>query len=137
MADLVITATSVVPAASAKLETGVAGEAITAGQMVYKAAASGKFFKADCDSATAEVRSPVGLAVNGGAANQPLTIVKKGQVTLGAVLTEGVGYYLSGTAGGICPVADLGSGDYPVFLGFAISPSVLNLDMVEAGVDLA
>lgn len=37
-------------------------------------------------------------------------------------------------AGGICPVADLSSGDYPVLLGFATSASVLRVDIVEAGV---
>lgn len=137
MADLTLTAASVVPGASAKTETGVAGEAITAGQVVYKSASTGKYLKADCDSATAEVRSPVGIALASASLNQPLTIARSGQVALGAVLTEGVGYYLSGTAGGICPVADLGSGDYPVFLGFAVSTSVLNLSIVEAGVDLA
>ena len=58
-------------------------------------------------------------------------------LTITATVTAGVAYYLSATAGGICPVADLGSGDYPVFLGFATSSSVLALRIVESGVALA
>ncbi|MFZ5719205.1 MAG: hypothetical protein ACOY5Y_07025 [Pseudomonadota bacterium] len=137
MADLVITATSVAPSATTKQETGVAGEAITAGQVVYRDASTGKYGLADCDSATAGHRSPVGIALHGAAANQPLVIAKSGPMTLGATLTAGVAYYLSPTAGGVCPVADLGSGDYPVFLGFATSAALLDVDIVEAGVALA
>jgi predicted lysophospholipase L1 biosynthesis ABC-type transport system permease subunit len=92
---------------------------------------------ADCDSATAAVRSPYGIALHGSLANQPLTVIKSGPVTIGAALTAGVAYYLSATAGGICPVADLASGDYPVILGIATSTTVLDVDIQEAGVALA
>lgn len=136
MADLVITAANVVPGATAKTRAGTAGAAVTPGQPLYEAA-DGKWYPADCDSATAAARSPLGLALNTAAAGQPVDVVRGGPVILGAVLTAGVGYYLSATAGGICPVADLASGDYPVFLGFAISASVLDVTIVEAGVALA
>ena len=55
MADLTITAANVAPGAGAVKDTGTAGEALTAGQLVYKKSADGKWYKADCNSATAEV----------------------------------------------------------------------------------
>ncbi len=137
MADITITAANVVAGNGARITHGTAGAAVTAGQVVYKDAADGKFKLADCDSATAAVRSPVGIALHAAAANQPLAIVNSGPVTIGATLTAGVTYYLSPNAGGIAPVADLASGDYPVIMGIATSATVLNVDIQEAGVALA
>lgn len=137
MADLTITAANVVAAGGATTKNGTAGATITAGQVVYLDSDAGTYKLADTDSATAAARSPAGIALNSASAGQPLRVLEDGPVTIGAAVTAGVGYYLSGTAGGICPVADLGSGDYPVFLGFARSATVLDVDIVEAGVALA
>lgn len=133
-ADLTITAASVVPGADAKKETGVAGEAVTAGQPVYRAAATGKYFKADADSATAEVRVVRGIALHAAAANQPLTIQTGGSLTIGSTVTVAAPYYLSATAGGIMPGADLTTGKYPVLLGFATTTGIIKLSIVHAGV---
>lgn len=137
MADLTITATSVVAGSGAKKVTGTAGAAVTAGQVVYNDSATDTYKLADCNSATAAVRSPAGIALHAAAANQPLTILSSGPITIGATVTAGVAYYLSGTAGGIAPVADLTTGDYPVVLGLATSASVIEVDIQEAGVALA
>jgi hypothetical protein len=51
-------------------------------------------------------------------------------------LTPGVFYYLSGTPGGICPVADVASGDYPAIIGSAKSASLLTIKIVAPGVAL-
>jgi hypothetical protein len=137
MADLTITAASVVAGSGARKTTGTAGATVTAGQVVYLDASDNKYKLADCDSATAAVRSPAGIALHGASANQPLTIQVSGSITIGATVTAGVAYYLSATAGGICPVADLASGDYPVLIGLATSAALLNIDLQEAGVALA
>ncbi|WFU88984.1 hypothetical protein QA644_08065 [Rhizobium sp. CC1099] len=134
MADLVITASAVTPGSNATIDHGTAGEAITAGQPVYKSSTTNKWMLADTDSATAEARVAKGIALNGAALNQPVAIHKSGDLTMNAVLTKGVAYYLSGTAGGICPVADLASGDYTCLLGIAKSTTVLAVDIVSAGV---
>jgi hypothetical protein len=68
---------------------------------------------------------------------QPLTIALTGLVTIGGGLTAGAAYYLSDTPGGICPAADLGTGEYSVILGLARSASVLSLRIQESGVALA
>ena len=136
MADLTITAASVLAGAGAKTENGTLGAAATAGQVLYKAAADGKWYLADNNAASAEVRGPKGIALNGGAINQPVRVLLEGPVTIGATLTAGVAYYLSDTPGGICPVADLATGEYPSIVGIATSTTVLNVNFQSSGVAL-
>ena len=135
MVDIVITAASVLTDATTTTRQGSAGETVTAGKVVYLDTATGTYKLADSNGAAA-LRSPVGIALNGASAGQPLSIALSGQVTIGAVMTAGVAYYLSDTPGGICPVADVGTGEYATVLGFATSTSALNLKIQESGVAL-
>lgn len=135
MTDLSITAANVVAGANAATEQGIAGATITAGQVVYRAAATGKYMLADADSATAEARTPRGIALNGASDGQPLSVLIAGQITIGATLDpEETAYYLSSTAGGICPHADVGNGEYYSQIGLAISTTVLSVRMASTGV---
>lgn len=136
MSDLSITAASVLAGEGATKETGIAGATITAGQAVYKEAATGKYKLADCNSATAEVRVARGIALNGASDGQPLQIQTAGPITIGATVTAGVQYYLSGTPGGIRPVADNTTGDYPCTIGLATSTTALKLNITGAGAAL-
>lgn len=136
MADLTITAASVISSNSSGIEHGTAGATITAGQVVYRDASDGKYKLADNNSATAAVRSPRGIALNGASNGQPLAIHREGHITTGATMTAGVAYYLGDTPGGICPVADLASGEYPSVLGVSTSTTVLDVNIQEAGVAL-
>lgn len=135
MTDIVITAGNVVAGTGAVTETRLAAATITAGQVVYLDANS-KYNLADTDSATAIVRKPRGIALNGGAAGQPIQIIRSGPVTIGATVTKGVAYYLSGTAGGICPVADVAAGDYTAIIGMATSATVLLVDILAPDIVL-
>lgn len=137
MADLTITATSVVKGTGASTRAGTAGATITAGQPVYLDSTTDTYKLADCDSATAAVRSPAGIALNGAASGQPVTVLDGGPITIGATVAASVPYFLSPTAGGICPLADILAGDYAVFLGFGISTTQIDVTIVEAGVALA
>src|SRR5882724_2452016 len=107
MADLGVTAANVIQGANAKTETALAGETITAGQVVYQDPTVRKYLKADSDSVSETVRRARGIALNNASLNQPLVIQRSGQVTIGAALTPGLAYYLSKTPGGIAPVADI------------------------------
>jgi hypothetical protein len=129
MADLTITAASVVAGSNANVERGSFGEAVTAGQAVYKSPTTNKYMKADSNSVTPQARDALGIALNGGALDQPAEIQKSGRITLGAILTAGSDYYLSDTPGGICPRADVGTGEYVCLLGLAESTSVLDLNI--------
>jgi hypothetical protein len=128
LADLSITAASVLPGSNAVVATGYAGETLTAGQLVYLKASDNKWYKADADNATAENRVARGLTLNGAATGQPVAVQTGGKVTLNAVLTAAVPYFLSATAGGICPFADLATGMYSQCVGMADSTTVLQLD---------
>lgn len=134
MVDLVITPASVVAGSGATTTNGTAGATITAGQVVYlDSATTGKWQLADTDSATAAVRAAHGVALNGASDGQPLSVCTEGAVTIGATIAAGVAYYLSGTPGGICPVADVAAGDYPCIIGMGASTTVLNVNIVYPG----
>lgn len=136
MADLTITAANVLPQNGAQRLSGLAGAAVTAGQVVYLEAGTQLFKLCDVNSATVEARVPYGIALHAAAAGQPLAVQFAGPVAIGATLTGGVAYYASGTPGGIRPAADNVTGDYPALLGLAASTMVLNLDIQVSGVIL-
>lgn len=136
MADIVITAASVIAGAGSKRRVGVAGATIAAGDAVYLDATDDKYKLADCDAAAA-LRSPNGFALNSASDGQPLVVHGEGPLTLGAVLTPGSTYYLSATPGKIAPIGDLTTGDYPTIMGIATSDSVLDVKIHQSGVALA
>lgn len=134
MTDLVVTATSVLPGSDSVVENGLCGETIAAGKAVYKAAATGVWWLADSNSATAEARTAWGVALNGGAVGQPVRVHKSGDLTFNAIFTANIAYYLSDTPGGICPIADVGSGEYLCQIGIAKSTTVLAVNIQATGV---
>lgn len=136
MTDISITAVNVVAGSNAVRDDGTAGETIAAGKAVYKSSTTNKWMLADSNSATAEARKATGIALNGASLNQPVAVQKAGDITIGATLTAGTAYYLSDTAGGICPLADVGAGEYVCLLGLAKSTSVLALNIQYPGVSL-
>lgn len=135
MADLSITAASVVPGSDAKTVQGIAGETITQGMAVTKLSTTGKWMKADADHATAELQVAQGIALTGSSLNQPIVVQKSGEITIGATVTPGLGYFLSGlAAGGICLVADVGSGEEVCQIGLATSATEIAIDIQAPGV---
>lgn len=135
MTDIAITAANVKAGGNARLETGKAGATITAGQVVMKDTA-GEFVLADADDTSLD--EAYGIALHASSEDQPLTVLLPGSdITIGATLTPGTSYFLSATAGGICPVDDLGAGDRVIFLGIAKSASVLHFRPIDSGVVLS
>lgn len=134
MADLTITAASVIKGSNAKTKTGIAGAAITQGQ-VLALDSTGKLILCDCDHATVLTRTPVGIALNSAAASgQPIEYIYEGTLAIGATVAASVPYFASPTAGGICPLADVASGDFAKFLGFGISVTEINVHLHECTV---
>lgn len=136
MADLTVTATGVVAGSDASRDHGIAGETITAGQALYKSSTTGKWMKADANGASAEIRTATGIALNGAAINQPVTVQTGGTLTTGATMTAGLQYYLSDTPGGIAPVADIGAGEYVCLIYVATSTTVAKLNFAYTTVSL-
>lgn len=133
MADLTITAASVVPAVGATIEKGYsAGATITAGQAVYLSSSSVWQL---CDANTSATTAAVGgIALHGASSGQPLAVITRGGVNVGATLTVGEIYIPSGTAGGIAPVADLTAGWFTAILGIATTASNLDVQLHRGGV---
>ena len=119
MSDLSPTAADVIADASAVTEHGYFGSTAVPGDMLYKDSSDGLWKLADNDSATSAAKTPQAMALNGGVSGQPVKVAKSGPVSMGAILTAGASYYLSSTAGKICPLADIGTGETATFIGIA------------------
>lgn len=131
MADLTITAASVLAGSNAKIERFIAAVAVTAGQSAY-VNSSGNIGLFD-NNAVAPANSLKGVILNGAAAGQPVEVQTDGDITPGATLTKGQAYYGSDTAGGICPFADLASGEGVSLLGVAKSTTELTMAIRNTG----
>jgi len=136
MADLSITAANCVPSAGSLIEWGTSGATITAGKPIYLDSSTNTWKLADNNDATAAVRQATAMSLTGSSAGQPLAYMRSGSLTLGATMTAGTVYYLSATAGGICPVADLSTGHYVQTIGVATSTTVMQLGFNYSGVAL-
>lgn len=138
MADLTITAANVLAGTNAVVESGVAGATITQGNTLYLDTATNKWKLADNDDATVLVRmsGKGGIALNAASDGQPLSVLRAGNVVIGATLTAGSAYYLSATPGKICPVGDLVTGKTVVLIGIATSTTNLNVAINYTGVTL-
>lgn len=120
--DVSITAASFLPSSQALYANGIAGEVITAGQLVYESPADGRYYLADANVATkVKVAGIAGHSV--AAAGQPLAVIYwDPALTLGGSLsTVAPVYVLSAMPGGVAPSADIAAGWYPVVLGVAVS----------------
>ena len=137
MADLTITAANVRAGSGAKIVNGTAGASVTAGQVVYLDSSDNEYKLADNDSATAAVRSVAGIALHASGDGQPLAVLTKGPITIGATTAVGTVYCLSSTAGGICPSADIASGDYNTVIGIGASTTVIEVQLLAAGAAVA
>lgn len=134
-ADITVTATSVITT-TGQPTRGTAGATIAIGQVVYLDSATSTIKLADSDGAVA-LKAAVGIAVSGAATGQYMWYLPTGSIfTMNAGLTAGTTYFLSNTAGGICPFADLGAGDYVVRIGYAASTTSFVVDIKDYGVTL-
>ena len=137
MADILVTASQLLPTTDTVLEDGIAGEAIAQGDWIYKKAADGRLWKADNDAASAEAAEVVGQAmVACAAAAQPMRYARGGTVTQGAAATivQGTIYVLSSTAGKAMPSADLGAGDRVTILGVGNAANGIQLQLNRSGI---
>lgn len=135
MVDVTVTEAEVLPGSDTTYFDGTFGETITAGEVVYLDTSDDKLKLADCDasSATATIK---GIAMNSGGDGQPGKVAIAGSIDPGFTVTVGETYVLSGTAGGIAPIADLAAGDWVSHLGVGLSASSLQLRIYNSGVQV-
>jgi hypothetical protein len=137
MADVTVVPANVVEAANGKVKKKImiAGEALVAGKPVIESLIGGvngvggtkKAILAKNDSATnAKV---VGITMCDAALNQPIVVATDGILELGTgALTPAQSYFLSNTAGKICPDGDISTaGEFITLIGLALDGSRLLL----------
>ena len=133
MADLSITAASVLQGSGVTISDGTAGGTVTPGQPVYQDAADGNQWKAADANASAATAAAVWIALHASLDNQPLQILTSGPITIGATVALGTTYVLSATAGGIAPNVDATSGWYKTIIGVATSTTVIQVALNVSG----
>lgn len=128
MADLSQTAASVKPGSGAVIDRSyVFGETVAAGAPVYLSGsgASAKWMNAQADSAAhAAVR---GVAICSGSLDQPAAVQTAGAFTVGATVVAGKSYYVSNTAGKLCPEADIANTMYAAIVCIATNTTTAYL----------
>jgi hypothetical protein len=139
MADISVTAANVLASANcAPDKSHNYGATVTAGQVVYLDS-NGKWQLTDANASAAgnNANSTIGIALVGGANNQPGVVATKDiYFTPGATLTNGIAYYVSSNAGAIAPVADIAAGNYGTVIGIARSTTILNLNPLPSGIQV-
>lgn len=134
MAELAITQADVRPGSGYTAGNETAGEAIQAGDYLYKKSTDSKIYRAQCDG-TAEEADVIGAALHPTNANQPIVYQKvSGKVktiTIGGTLTVNTIYVLGNTPGKIKEYADLATGERIVIIGIASSAAVLDQSLFQ------
>lgn len=131
---------AIVPSNTGLVRNMTAYVAIAAGQAVYEdLTQGGKANLADADALVSSL--VVGIAVNTAKAGEPVQVAISGNTitaSTGTPLVVGRMYGLSVTAGALAPEADFGTdpttGDFPCFIGFAISTTALYIAPIPCGV---
>mgnify|MGYP000597279662 CR=1 FL=1 len=103
-----------------------AGENLTANDIVYFKEADAKWWKVDADLTATFDQLQMGVAQSTVSSNATVTIGISGPMSGFTGLTAGSKYYASNTAGAITTSA----GTYSVFVGWALSTTVLLFDSV-------
>jgi hypothetical protein len=134
MADLTVTAASVLKSTSSSTDRGTAGATITAGQPLYKDSTDSYKLKPAIGTSVAASAS-VGVATNSASSGQTVEYVTEGPYTAGATLTVGIVYGVSANAAGaIAPITDLASTNFVTVLGVATTAALLKLKINASGV---
>ena len=130
MADLSITASSVTT--DDATFTGLAGEALTAGQAVYQDPDDQLWYLSDANAT--DKRQVEAIALASVAAGQVVPLVGDGALlVLNSVLTVATLYCLSSTPGGIAPYADVASASNRFSIGYGETTTGLRLSFKDLG----
>lgn len=135
MAAISITAGSVIPSSSSVIKFGVAGETVTAGQVLYIEPVTLLMKLCDANS-TAAIATAAGIALNGASVNQRVYFCSEDTVgfAIGATILSGDTLWTSGTAGGITKTAaDNVNPVYATVLGVMISTTLAKIKIITGG----
>lgn len=131
MADVSVTAASVLKGTGALYKEGIAGATILQGQWLYMDTSN--LLQLGVNNSTAVKAVIVGVALTGGAINQPVLYQYSGPYTAGGTLVAGLVYVLSATNGGMALINDIASTNYISILGVSTTTAVLNISINNTG----
>lgn len=138
MADLSITVADIaLGGVGVQISEVTAGEALTQGQAAYPDLTDSRKYKKAINTSAAAAAGGGIVLTKAAADGDTVLVASTGPLIIGATLAVGVTYYISDTAGGIMPAADLTTGDFVTRLGTATSTSILQLDLDATGVQYA
>lgn len=135
MANLALTASLVVPDEGYSWLTGIAGEAVTRGQLVYLKASDTRYWVGHCETSAATA-AVSGISLVDAAAGQPIIVMTGGIVTIGATVAVGTLYLLS-TAGLFMPHGDIATSDWITYAGVGTTAAKIKLGIHVSGVQKA
>lgn len=116
---------------TAETEIVTAGEALDQLTPVYLHT-DGKYYRCDNDDGEAKAACK-GITAGKAAADGTVLIVTQGPINPGVALTVGDVFAVSSNVGKICPIGDVGSGDWVTVLGGAQAAGVLIVDIMALG----
>lgn len=131
MVDYAITAANVINGTNGRVRTGTVGpSAITAGQSLIMSA-NGTLNPAQAD-VLANVQGYAGVSLNPADPGQTVSYIVSGNYASGATASPGdLAVVSAATAGGLAPIADLGTGNAVQIVGIFTDTS--NIRMVASG----
>ena len=126
MADISPSASTVTWVAGTRPFRGIAGATIVPGNAVYLDTTTNTYKLTDGDTDTES--NCAGIAMDSAISGRPFLIAGPGAViNIGATVALGTVYVCSLTAGGICPWADLGTGDYVMILFIGATSNIVEV----------
>lgn len=136
MADLSVTAASVLPGLGAVKLVGIVAAGVTITQGQYLCQLSDLTIGLADSNGTSPANSICGVALTGGSPGQPIVYATAApKLVTGATLVSGDAVWLSNTPGGITKTyADIASGSTVILLGAANTDLSLNFSPIVAGV---
>lgn len=133
MADYVITPANVKKQSGAVITHLIAGETLTAGDVIAISTTDGKAYL--LDDADATVDAIAGMALNDAGIDQPIDIIQDGYVDVGVVATAGdVAVASIAVSGALAPYGDLVATNLVQVLGFFETTSLLKVKITNVGV---
>lgn len=138
MAAITVTAANVTPGNDAIIESGLAGETVTAGMAVYYDTTTTRWKKAQCDGTAAEAGTAgLGVALNGASNGQPIDVQTGGTINIGGTAVVAAVYIVGATAGDITATADVTTtGHFRAVLGVGATASTLFLRPIRPPIAL-
>lgn len=134
MADQSIAAVDVLASSRADIRYAPAAVAIAIGQLVYLDSSTSQLYLAD-NNDTAAKANVIGMAYSAAAAagHRIAYIAEDDDLTIGGAVIIGSSYFLSSTAGGMAPEADLLTSDYVTFLAVGKSSTKISFKPLATG----